>query len=247
MSLSWPSYWLDEIDSTNEEAKRRAWHAGFAPQWIAAHTQSAGRGRLGREWVSPRGNLYATALFKWTGELREMTRVPFAAALAVADTVDALAPQAKPKLKWPNDVRCDRAKVSGILVESGEANDTRWVAVGIGINVGFVPDGAGQAATSLADLRGDRLIDTTVTLEALQEAFAHRLDEVKNGFENTRKAWLTRAEGLGEMMRATANGAPIEGVFEGMAEDGALILRLLDGTQSLIRAGDVELIREVSP
>lgn len=246
MSLDWPIYWLDETDSTNEEAKRRAMNAGFWPQWIGAHAQVSGRGRLGRKWLSPEGNLYATALFAWTGELRDMTRIPFAAALAVADVVCELAPDAKPLLKWPNDVRCAGAKVSGILVEAGEANAVRWVATGIGINVGFTPEGLDQAATSIADLRGDRLIDTEMALRALRAAFAKRFEEAQRDFGETRKAWLHTAEGLGQKVRVNTNGIAQEGIFKGMAADGGLLLYLPDGTQKTIRAGDVELVREVS-
>lgn len=246
MSLNWPLFWLDQIDSTNEEAKRRAGQTDFAPQWIAAHSQSAGRGRLGRQWVSPVGNLYTTALFKWQGQLRDMTRIPFAAALAVADTVARLAPDAEPKLKWPNDVRCGGAKVSGILVEAGEAHGVRWVAIGIGMNVGFAPENVGQAATSLAALRGDQRVDTGTALEALREAFGVRLGEALNDFADTRCAWLSRAEGLGETVRVNVNAVAQEGIFRDMGEDGALMLELHDGTIQPIRAGDVELIREVS-
>ena len=246
MSLTWPSYWLDEIDSTNEEAKRRARRAGFGSQWIAARSQSAGRGRMGRDWVSPAGNLYATALFRWGGELPDMTRVPFATALAVSDTVATLAPQADPKLKWPNDVRCDGAKVSGILVETSEAAGVRWVAVGIGINVAFSPEGLGQVTTCLADLRGDAMIDTGLALQTLREAFAWRLEQTEADFSDTRLAWLERAEGLGKPVRVNVNGVAQEGAFKDIAADGALVLQLRDGRLQTIRSGDVEVIREVS-
>lgn len=242
----WPIFWLDEVDSTNEEAKRRALARGFSDQWIGAHQQSAGRGRRGREWISRPGNLYATALFRWTAETRDMTRIPFAAAIAVADTVDHLAPDASSLLKWPNDVRCGGAKISGILVESGETNGARWVAAGIGINVANAPTNIDQPATSLADLRGDNIVDAAMTLEALREAFAHRLHEAIVQFPDTRAAWLARAEGLGQTVRVTVNGTPEEGIFEGMAADGALMLRLHNGSVRPIRAGDVELVREVS-
>lgn len=245
MSLSWPVFWLDEIDSTNEEAKRRASKTGFAAQWIAAHSQTSGRGRLGRQWASPPGNLYTTALFRWTGELRDMTRVPFAAALAVSDTVAGLAPEAVPKLKWPNDVRCEGAKVSGILVEAGDTNGSRWLAAGIGINVGFAPEGVGQAVTSLADLRGDGMVTPDMALDALRRAFARRLAEAQRDFSMTRKDWLAQAEGLGETVRVNVNGEVQEGIFQDMAADGALLLQLRDGTVTPIRAGDVELIKEV--
>lgn len=201
---------------------------------------------MGREWASPEGNLYATALFSWDQPIAHMTRIPFAAALAVADTVSAFAPEADPKLKWPNDVRIDGAKVSGILVESGVALRTRWVALGIGMNVGFVPDGVGQAGTSIAELRGDETVTTQAVLEELCTSVANRLVDAVTGFESTRKAWLERAEGLGKQVRVMVNGAPVEGFFEDMAEDGALLLHLPDGAVHSIRAGDVELIKEVS-
>ena len=246
MSQDWPVYWLDEIDSTNEEAKRRGAVQGFSDQWVVAKRQSSGRGRLGRQWLSPLGNLYATVLFRWTGELRDMTCIPFAAALAVADTVSSLAPNATPLLKWPNDVRCDGAKVSGILVESGVSNDVRWVAVGIGINVTEAPKGVDQAATSLAELRGDTVIDASMAFEALCEVFSARLAEAKTSFSNTRAAWLERAEGFGKTVRVKVNDDLLEGVFEDLGPDGALLIRLHNGTLSPIRAGDVELVREVS-
>ncbi len=249
MSMDWPVHWLPETDSTNLEAKRRAEHSGFANQWIAAHIQTAGRGRLGRDWISPQGNLYATALLHWQRPVTDMTRLPFATALAVIDTIDRLAPDAKPAalLKWPNDVRCAGAKISGILVETGDVSGTKWSAIGIGINTKFVPSGLDQAATCLADLRGDDFVTPDLVFETLRIAFASRLEETLSDFSLTREAWLARAEGLGQTIRVISNGVAIEGVFTDMAADGALLLHLPDGSEQLIRAGDVELIREVRP
>ncbi len=242
----WPVNWLEMIDSTNEEAKRRASAGGFSDQWIAAHQQTAGRGRAGRAWVSPSGNLYTTALFKWSGSVAEATRIPFAAALGVSDTVEQFAPDARPKLKWPNDVRCDGAKISGILIETGEAGGHgRWIAAGIGINVAHAPDVPEQATTSIADLRGDLLVDPQAVLEALRAAFSARLTEVTEGFARTRLAWLERADGLGETVRIKCDDAMVEGVFKDMDADGALLLQLQDGTIRTIRTGDVHLVREV--
>ncbi|MEL6259087.1 MAG: biotin--[acetyl-CoA-carboxylase] ligase, partial [Pseudomonadota bacterium] len=135
MSRDWPVYWFEDIDSTNEEARRRA--AGVASvqgQWIAAKRQSAGRGRLHRTWTTIDGNLFATALFSWENPFADAVRIPFAAGLAVVDACRRFAPRADLHLKWPNDVRAAGAKVAGILVETGGAT-TPWVAVGIGVNV----------------------------------------------------------------------------------------------------------------
>lgn len=241
----WPINWLGEIDSTNEEAKRRAVAGGFSDQWIAARHQSAGRGRAGRNWVSPPGNLYTTALFGWPGRISEATRVPFAAALSVSDIVGQLAPDSEPKLKWPNDVRCAGRKISGTLIETGESNGRRWMAAGIGINVSHAPEGLDQEVTSIADLRGDAFVDAQAALEALRDAFAERLCEAKNDFAQTRLAWLDRADGLGEIVQVKCDDTLVEGVFADMDADGALLLQLPDGSIRTIRTGDVHLVREV--
>lgn len=242
MSDVWPAVWRDSLDSTNEEAKRLASQAGFSDQWIAARRQTAGRGRLQRTWESPLGNLFATALFAEAGGVETAVRIPFAAALATADTVAALAQDADIRLKWPNDVRCARAKVSGILIETGYTGETFWVAAGIGVNVTHTPEGTGQKAVSIAELRGDGAVTADMTLDMLRERFAIRLKQARETFSATREDWLARAEGLGETVVVKSAQVPLEGVFETLAEDCGLVLRLPDGRQRTIRAGDVSLI-----
>lgn len=218
------------------------------PRWIAARRQTAGRGRLGRSWQSADGNLFCTALFLESGGFEVATRLPFAAALAVADTVGLLAPGAPIGLKWPNDVRAGGAKLSGILVEAGQAGGgTAWVAVGIGVNVARAPEAGGRPTTCLAALRGDTVADVDAVLEALRARFAVRLGEARNDFASIRAAWLARSDQLGEVVRVEAGHMAVEGVFEGLAEDGGLVLRLPDATTRIIRAGDVELVREGPP
>ena len=146
------------------------------------------------------------------------------------------------RLKWPNDVRVDKAKISGILIETGGQADKFWVAAGIGINVTSVPEGAGQAAASLHALRGDTVLTPADVLSALREAFSRRLEQARQGFESLRKDWLRIAEGLGETVSVSRNGDPLIGVLEDMGEDGSLVLRLPDGRREIVRAGDVSLI-----
>jgi BirA family biotin operon repressor/biotin-[acetyl-CoA-carboxylase] ligase len=243
LSQSWPVIWHDTLDSTNEEARRQAADGQFSDGWIAARLQTAGRGRLGRGWASPSGNLFATALFHEPGGLDVATRIPFAAALSVHDGLSAFAPEAPIVLKWPNDVRAAGAKLCGILVESGQADGAVWVATGIGINVARVPEGAGQTATCLADLRGEASVTADMVLESMREAFARRLDQARTDFATTRADWLARAEGVGGPVRVLVGDTPVEGVFETLAEDGGLVITMADGGQRVIRAGDVELIR----
>jgi len=245
LSLAWPVYQLGATDSTNSEAKRRVATGAFVDCWLVAESQSSGRGRLQKSWVSPAGNLFATALFREPGGLVVASRMPFASALAVSDVALLFAPEADVRLKWPNDVRIDGAKLSGILIETGGSGAETWVAAGIGINVMHAPDAAGQRAASISTLRGDLAVTTDMVLEALRKAFAQRLIQSHEGFDGLRRNWLERAEGLGGTVRVTASGTPVEGVFEDMDMSGALVLRLPDGARQTIRAGDVDLIGRV--
>lgn len=240
----WPVEWFEEIDSTNEEARRRVATGKFSSCWIAARSQTAGRGRLGRNWRSPPGNLHATGLFQLQGTMQEASKIPFVAALSVVDLFSAFAPETPALLKWPNDVRCDGAKVSGTLTEAGPFESGCWVAVGIGINIQHVPEDVGQAATCLAELRGDESISPQIALDALKDFFAERLKELQTSFEITRGEWLKHAEGLGKIVTISRGEEKVSGVFEGLGPDGELLLRLPDQQQIAITAGDVELVKE---
>lgn len=241
----WPVTVFDTIDSTNQAAKRAAREGALEPRWFRAREQTAGRGRQGRAWVSPVGNLYATALFALPGGYGDAVQVPFMAAIAVAEALETLAPGSEPRLKWPNDVRVDGRKLAGILIESGTRDGAVWVAAGIGLNVAGVPEAAGQAATSIADLRGDSLIDASMAMDMLAGRFGAHVSAMDEGFDRVRRLWLSRAEGLGETVRVRAGPGETHqiGVFEDMGPDGSLILRLPDGASRIIRAGDVDLVK----
>ena len=240
-----PIYWFEEIDSTSEEAKRRAKRGELSPIWIAARQQASGKGRLGRNWLSPVGNLYTTVLFPEPGGLTVAARVPFAAALAVRDSCLSAVPDLDAKLKWPNDVRVQGHKLSGILTESGETQGTTWVALGIGMNIQKVPETVGQAATCLAYEGGSPALTPDIVLEALRPAMGRRLSQARSDFPGLLSDWEQAAEGLGQLVQAGPTDNRIEGVFERLAEDGGLILRLPDGARRTIRAGDVELVKRV--
>lgn len=240
MSVVWPVFRMGVVDSTNTEAKRRAATA-FADQWIVADQQTAGRGRQDKAWLSPAGNIYATALFHEPGGIATALRVPFACALAVSDVVLQFAPSADVRLKWPNDVRIARRKVSGILVETGGAGAGFWVAAGIGINVRVTPDNVSQPATSLIELGATSDITAEAAFACLAAAFWRRLEQCRQGFAATRADWLDRAEALGDRVQVRAGESLLEGTFEGLEDDGALLLRLPDGSCRSIRAGEVEI------
>ena len=241
-----PVYWYDEIDSTSEEAKRRARRGETSAVWIAARQQTAGKGRLGRTWVSPTGNLFSTFLFPEPGGLAHAARIPFAAALAVHDTCTHLVPGIGALLKWPNDVRVEGRKISGILTETGETNGVVWVALGIGMNVQHAPERVDQPATSLAQEGAPQALTPDLVLQELRAAISTRIEQARNDFSALLGDWLNAAEGRGQIVRAGPSDRRIEGIFEGLSDDGALILRLPDGQQHIIRAGDVDLVKRVS-
>lgn len=230
---------FDALDSTNEEAKRRAASGETGPLWIVAHAQSAGRGRRGRAWTSAKGNLFTTGLFTLDAGPARAAQLSFAAALAVGDLAASAVGGAGVGLKWPNDVLINGEKLAGILLESGaHAQGGLWLAVGIGINLAHHPDDAERPATDLS------AHGASVTPHEAVETLSHRFDHWRSvwsdkGFAPIREAWLARAWGLGETCTARLDGETVTGVFADLAEDGSLRLDLKDGRRRLVSAGDV--------
>jgi BirA family biotin operon repressor/biotin-[acetyl-CoA-carboxylase] ligase len=232
---------FDELDSTSAEARRRAEAGETGPMWISAGRQTAGRGRRGRAWESPAGNLAATYLTVTDIAPAQAAQVSFVAALAAWDVVAAYVGPQPVKVKWPNDVLIDERKVCGILVESGRAPDGRlWLAVGVGMNLAHPPLAAERPATALAEHLAGPPPQPRRALERLAAAFEdwrQVWDEV--GFAVIATAWTERAYGLGHPCIARLPTETVSGVAEGLDADGALRLRLPDGSERRINAGDV--------
>ena len=239
-----PILLLDQTDSTNADARRRADAGETGPLWIVARRQTEGRGRRGRQWESQDGNLFSTLLQLTRKSPAEAAQVTFVAALAIADLLDAYAPPSLVTIKWPNDVMLAGQKTSGVLVESGaHESGGLWLAVGIGVNLAHAPQGTERPATALAHhLRGDVVAPPTVeaaaaTLAGAFDVWMARWETL--GFEPILDAWRARTSGLDGPAVARLGRETVEGVAEGVAPDGALKLRLADGSLRLISAGDV--------
>ncbi len=236
---------FEEIDSTNAEARRRADAGEVGPLWVTAAVQTAGRGRRGRHWDTSAGNLAATLLMTMDRSPADAARTSFVAAVAVADMVSDFVPESLVRLKWPNDVLLDGAKVCGILIESGRIKDSSklWLAIGIGVNLSHAPTDLERQATAVADHLSADCASPPEPMNALRRlamAFAHRLNQWDRcGFQVIADAWTARAMGMGGPCSARLDNETVDGVAEGLDEDGALRMRLSDGTIRRISAGDV--------
>lgn len=231
--------WLEETDSTNAEARRRAAAGEAGPVWIAARRQTAGVGRRGRAWDGGQENLTATLLFSTDKPLAEAAGVSFVAGLAVSDLAEAAVPDVAVTLKWPNDVLLAARKIAGILVESGARSDGGlWMAVGIGLNLASAPPDMHPAAAAIADYSEPPTPEEALAHLAERMAVWLRL-WAEEGATPILAAWTARAAGIPGPCVARLPHETVEGFAEGLDSDGALRLRLADGRERRIAAGDV--------
>ncbi|HUF55649.1 MAG TPA: biotin--[acetyl-CoA-carboxylase] ligase [Thermohalobaculum sp.] len=226
---------LDEVDSTNAEARRRA--PVVRPLWIAARRQTAARGREGRRWESPAGNLAATLLLPRDDPPAALALLSCHAGLAVAELLEHLAPGAEVRLKWPNDALLNGAKAAGILLESFGGRPTQ-LAIGIGVNLAHSPPAAEARwrPTSVAAETG-----SAPNPDAALGVLAERLDrwlrlDAAEGFAPVRAAWLARAARRGQPIEARLPGRTLTGRFEDVDTDGALVLGTADGRRRIAAA-----------
>ncbi len=208
--------------------------------WLRAGRQVCGRGRLGRSWESPEGNLHASTLVRLRPGDPPAPTLALVAAVAVHALVAPLLSRGA-RIKWPNDIMVGDAKLAGILLErAGDA-----VIVGIGINVTGAPATLDRPVTSLWREGAVAVAaDAGGLTERLAELFAHWLSIWRGqGLEAVRGQWLANAHAPGTPMRASLpDGATVEGRFETMDRRGTLILRLANGDTHAIHAGDIFLI-----
>jgi BirA family biotin operon repressor/biotin-[acetyl-CoA-carboxylase] ligase len=236
---------FETIDSTNSEAQRRAAEGERGPLWIRADRQETGRGRSGRSWTSPPGNLSATFMFQPQCSPADLHQLSFVVAIAACEAVDHALKEAQApvecRLKWPNDLMLGRAKIGGILVETSIFGGELLAIVGCGINIAVCPLIEGREVAALAD--------HGVTTQPA--AFLSRLDHALTawlvrwnggeGFAGVRAAWLQHAHPVGEPLTINATGGAVSGAFAGLAEDGALLLGQSTGSVRRFHFGDVAL------
>jgi BirA family transcriptional regulator, biotin operon repressor / biotin---[acetyl-CoA-carboxylase] ligase len=234
-----PIFRFDCVESTMDEARRLFAEGQVAPFWVRADSQTAGRGRRGRAWVSAPGNLFCTYGADLDAPPGQAALLGFVAALAVADLADAAAGRACAQLKWPNDVLADGGKCAGILLEAETAPDAATrLLLGVGVNLCGAPADVGQEAMHLGRLGATPSVesafaDLTARLVHWSAMFA------AEGFGPIRTAWLARARGVGAPIGVTIGAETVTGRFATLSESGELVIDLALGGVRSISAGDV--------
>lgn len=231
---------VEETASTNADMLRLAAAGEPEGSWLRSDTQSEGRGRMGRGWHSPIGNLYASTLVRLQPRDPPAATLALVAAVALHELVSAYAAgSCDVMLKWPNDLLANGAKLAGILLErTGDA-----VVMGIGVNLAFHPTGLDRPVTSFA-AQGLDAPDPHFFCADLAAAFQRWLSQWRSaGLETILRAWLAAAHPVGTALSANlGDGTVFDGLFDGLESDGALRLRLAGGALRVIHAGDVFLI-----
>jgi BirA family transcriptional regulator, biotin operon repressor / biotin---[acetyl-CoA-carboxylase] ligase len=293
---------IPETESTNTDMLVLAANGEQEGLWLRAERQTAGRGRMGRNWSSPVGNLYTSTIIRLQPADPPGATLGFVAAVALDEVLSAYAPDADFQIKWPNDVLAhvphstsptahgdeglrllslskgespsrtthpsfetrlrqrpvgsqpllrmsdgglaqrtlvSGAKISGILLERQD----QAIILGMGVNLASHPEGLGRPATSVAALTGTAP-DPHSFLEPLADAFARWLSRWRGeGIGAVLTQWRARAHPLGTALSVNLpDNQTLEGLYDGLDSDGALKLRLADGSVRAIHAGDVFLI-----
>ncbi|WP_170769284.1 biotin--[acetyl-CoA-carboxylase] ligase [Ruegeria lacuscaerulensis] len=235
---------LQTVDSTLNEAARIAPTAA-GPVWIMAYNQTSARGRRGRAWANPVGNLAATLLMRPRGEPEQAALRSFVAAIALYDACVAVTGRSDGlSLKWPNDVLLNGGKLAGILLEStGMGRELGHLAIGIGVNLSQAPqpdaleEGAVRPVSLLSETGADVMPEDFLTELAANYA-RYESQFVTYGFEPIRTAWLDRAARLGEVITARTTTSETVGTFETVDGNGNLVLNTAKG-RAAIPAADV--------
>jgi BirA family transcriptional regulator, biotin operon repressor / biotin---[acetyl-CoA-carboxylase] ligase len=237
--------WHETLSSTNDLAKSLAEIQVPEGTVIVAEEQTAGRGRLGRPWVSPRGGVWLSVILRPRLPLARIPMIGLAASTAAARAVRVITGLLA-RVKWPNDILINGGKVAGILAEAGP--DGEWVVVGIGINANIpphaLPEGAAHPAASLEGLLGhpvDRGVLTKTLLRELERSY----EELRTGGPTaTLRRWREMADTLGRVVRVDMPETSLEGVACDIDDSGALVVRLHNGTLQRVVAGEIA-VKEV--
>lgn len=240
---------FDELGSTNDLAKTMASNGAPSGTVILADSQTKGRGRMGRSFISPPGvGIYLSVILRPTLPPGRLPIITLGSGVAVARAVNEVT-DLKILLKWPNDLLLNTKKAGGILTEGKIENDEMsFIIIGIGLNVNteiehFPPDLL-PLVTSLKAEKGERISRTALVKELLEQIEWIFFQLEQGCEERIIKEWSDYSTTLGKWIRVSSQNSVIEGLAERLDETGAMVLRRSDGQLERITAGEVTIIKD---
>ncbi|MBB5073106.1 BirA family biotin operon repressor/biotin-[acetyl-CoA-carboxylase] ligase [Bartonella callosciuri] len=235
----------ESVDSTNRIAqqKAQAGHKGYL--WVVAQEQTQGRGRRGRAWFSPKGNLYSSLLLIDDIVHQTAAQLGFVAGVSMVEAVKQFIKDEKQVnniigLKWPNDILLRGAKSSGVLLEIFKLPSQQYaLVIGIGMNVKYYYEDAPYPTSSLKNI--GLHIEAGQLFTVLTEYFSknYLLWKQSGGSEIIREKWLSSSAHLGQHIKVVNGERSIEGIFDGLDRDFNCIIKQKNGQHAIITAGDV--------
>ena len=232
---------FNSVNSTNDTAMRLALEGHKPWTVVFADEQTKGRGRLGREWVSAKGNIFYSIILDPDLKINCVPQLNFVAALATYDTLEPYLPKKVDfGFKWPNDLLLNKKKFCGVLIESNFIGETlNQLILGMGINFASFPKNTIFPATSLQDI-GCRGLTRAIFLEKfLQNLRKYFVNWRSRGFNRIKKAWLKRAYKLNQKVTLNTDGKKNIGKFVDIDNSGQIILVLSNGKKKLFNVGDI--------
>ncbi len=234
----------EEINSTNDAIFRLGEQGVKEGVCVFAEHQKKGRGRLGRDWNSPKGkNILVSILLRPPMTPSEASRLTLVAAVSVVKTVQKIT-GIQAGIKWPNDVLFKNKKLCGILTEmNAEADRVNFVVLGIGLNVNSKTSELPEGSTSLKEMAGKEVSRIKTAQELLKQLESDYTDLKKGRFESLAEDWERYSVTSGRRVTATLTGRKIHGQATGIDRDGALWIRTDQGLQEKVTAGDIQYLR----
>jgi BirA family transcriptional regulator, biotin operon repressor / biotin---[acetyl-CoA-carboxylase] ligase len=242
---------FDSVSSTNSLAMELASQGCVEGTIVIADSQTTGKGRLGRSWISPPAkNLYMSIVLRPEISPRDATALTLLSAVACASAIRRNSSIAL-SIKWPNDLIIGRRKIGGILTEiKADIDRINYAVVGIGINVNMsaeeMPDDIKDLATSLMIERKEGISRTELAADVIMEFDRWYGLLMTEGKKVIIDEWLAMSSTIGKLVHVATGDRSFEGVAEGIDDEGLLIVKQDDGTYRKVSAGDVTMVRTKS-
>ncbi|WP_253303598.1 biotin--[acetyl-CoA-carboxylase] ligase [Wolbachia endosymbiont of Phyllotreta cruciferae] len=222
-----------EVSSTNKEALDLIDKGISNETIVVADKQTEGRGRTGKNWISPEGNFYASLVVGQVTDISKLTELTFVTALTVGNTILSFINDLNLQYKWPNDILIDGKKISGILLE--KRSNSNWLIIGIGININHAP----LPGTTCISNYGESVSNIDLLRKLIINFNKLRKQWLFDGFYAIREMWLKKAFKMNEQISVKLADKLYEGIFADIDKSGKLVLQQKDGSLIYFDAGEL--------